>query len=88
MRFTLGAIEGQTVWSYKEQLCRPGTRGREKLPAESTIPLRFGVEDQVVQENSEHELILKGSTTVPDNMSVGPVVSSGDRKLTWDLLIK
>ena len=88
MRFTLGAVEGQTVWSYKEQLCRPGTRGREKLPTESTIPLRFGVEDQVPQENAEHELILKGSATLPGITSVGPMVSSGERKLTWDILIK
>ena len=88
MRFTLGGIEGQTVWSYKEQLCRPGTSGREKLPTETTIPLRFGVEEQVLQENAEHELILIGSATVPDNMSVGPVVSSGDRKITWDIVVK
>ena len=88
MRFTLGAIEGETVWSYKEQLCRPGRRGREKLPTESTIPLRFGVENQALQESAEHELILKGSATVPDNMSVGPVVSSGGRKVTWDIVVK
>ena len=88
MRFTLGPVEGQTVWSYKEQLCRPGTRGREKLPTESTIPLRFGVEDQVLQENAEHELILKGSATIPGNMSAGPVVGSSDQKVTWDLVIK
>ena len=88
MRFTLGPVEGQTVWSYKEQLCRPGTSGREKLPIETTIPLRFGVEEQVLQESANHELILKGSATVPDNMSVGPVVSSGDRKIAWDIVVK
>jgi hypothetical protein len=88
MRFMLGAVEGQTVWSYKEQLCRPGTRGRETLPTEYTIPLRFGVEDQVPQENAQHQLILKGSATVPNNMSVGPVVGSGESKVTWDIVIK
>jgi hypothetical protein len=88
MRFALGPIEGQTVWSYKEQLCRPGTRGREKLPTETTIPLRFGVEDQAAQENEKHELILKGSATIPGNMSAGPVVGSSDQKVTWDLVIK
>jgi len=88
MRFILGPVEGQTVWSYKEQLCRPGTRGREKLPTEMTIPLRFGVEDQVPHENEKHELILKGSATIPYDMSVGPVAGSNEQKVTWDLVIK
>jgi len=88
MRFTLGAIEGETVWSYKEQLCRPGTRGREKLPTEKTIPLRFGVERQTYEENAEHHLVLDGSTTVPDNLGVGNIVSSGDRKLTWHIVVR
>jgi hypothetical protein len=88
MRFTLGAIEGETVWSYKEQLCRPGTSGREKLPTEKTIPLRFGVERQTFEENAEHHLVLDGSTTVPDNLGVGNFVSSGDRKLKWHIVVR
>jgi hypothetical protein len=88
MRFTLGAIEGETVWSYKEDICRPGFRGREKLPTESTIPLRFGVEGQVLHENEEHEFILKGSATVPDNFGAAGVISSGNRKVTWDIVVK
>jgi hypothetical protein len=87
MRFILGPLEGETVWSYKEQLCRPGSRGREKLPTEKTIPLRFGVEGQKAEENAEHDLVLEGSTDVPDELGVGGFVSSGSRKLTWRIVI-
>jgi predicted Rdx family selenoprotein len=80
MRFMLGSIEGQSVWSYKEQLCRPGTSGGETLPTELTTPLLFGVEDQSYQENADHSLVLSGSTTVPNAL--------GEEKLTWRIVIK
>jgi hypothetical protein len=91
MRFFLGSIEQQTGFDSKEDLCRPTRRRREQLPTEPTTELRFGIENQQAQtEPSEPSVwILKGSTTVPnDQFAAAGVISGGERKVTWDIVIR
>jgi hypothetical protein len=40
------------------------------------------------RKNADHHFILKGSTTVPDNFGAAGVVSSGNRKLSWDIVVQ
>jgi hypothetical protein len=91
MRFVLGSIDAQTVFSSKEDLCRPTRRRREQLPTEPTTALRFGVEGQQAQRSPTDASvwILKGSTTVPNNaFAAAGLASGGERKVTWDIVIR
>ena len=90
MRFLLGAVEGQTDFAYTEQLCRPPQGRREQLPTEPATELRFGLDEWRTAEQGQFgSLTLRGSTTVPnDFVTGGSFISSGERKITWDIVIQ
>jgi hypothetical protein len=93
MRFLLGAVEGKTDLAYREQLCRPPQARREQLPTEPATDLRFGLDEwQTALPPPPGEpgvLILRGSTSVPnDDFTGSVVVSGGERKITWDIVIR
>lgn len=89
MRFLLGAIEGATDFAYTEQLCRPPQTRREELPTEPATELRFGLDEWHTAEQERSKLFLRGSTTIPnDFVTGGSFISSGERKITWDIVIQ
>lgn len=91
MRFIVGAVAGQTGLSSEEDLCRPKRKRNEQLPTERMEPLRFGIEGQQAQVNplEPSVWILKGSTTVPnDQFAAAGVISGGERKMTWEIVIR
>jgi hypothetical protein len=93
MRFLVDAVDGKAELTYREQLCRPPSGRREVLPEEPGTALRFGLDEWHTAlpppENDPNLLILRGSTTIPnDDLNAFGFVSSGERKITWDIVIR
>jgi hypothetical protein len=92
MRFLVDAVDGKADFSYVEQLCRPPSTGGESLEEPGTA-LRFGLDEwHTALPPPEHEpnlLILRGSTTIPnDDLNAFGFVSGGERTITWDIVIE
>jgi hypothetical protein len=88
MRFLLGSIEGKSDIVYREELCRPPSGWRESLDEPAT-ELRFGLDEWHTAEQDRSKLILRGSTTIPnDFVTGGSFISGGERKITWDIVIQ
>jgi hypothetical protein len=93
MRFLVDAVDGKAEFTYREQLCRPPSGRRESLPEEPGTALRFGLEEWHTAlpppEEDPNLLILRGSTTIPnDDLNAFGFVSGGERKITWDIVIE
>jgi hypothetical protein len=93
MRFLVDAVDGKAEFTYREQLCRPPSGRRESLPEDPGTALRFGLEEWHTAlpppEEDPNLLILRGSTTIPnDDLNAFGFVSGGERKITWDIVIE
>lgn len=91
MRFLLGSLDGEYKFVIKEVLCRPPERRSEELTDQST-ELRFGVEEQNLLPPPEGQpslLILRGSTTESNDVfRPAGVISGGEQKIIWDIVIQ
>jgi hypothetical protein len=88
MRFLLGPIPGKTEFAYVEVLCRP-PQVRGDSSSEPATDLRFGLDEWHTAETDRSKLILRDSTTIPnDDLGAFGFVSGGERKISWDIVIQ